>query len=72
MKLSTLAWWPDTTRIDLGVADACTDEIFYAAMDWLAGRQEAIEKKLAAIYFAWRESLRMALFDSTSAWVTGS
>ena len=42
-KLSTLAWWPDTTLgADLGVAGASTDEI-YAAMDWLAGRQDAIE-----------------------------
>ena len=71
-KLSTLAWWPDTTLgIDLGVADACTDEI-YAAMDWLAGRQEAIEKKLAARHLApGVNPSRMALFDLTSAWVTG-
>src|SRR4029077_18741602 len=35
-KLSTLAWWPDTTLgPDLGVADASTDEV-YTAMDWLA------------------------------------
>ena len=41
-KLSTLAWWDDTTLgADLGVAGACTDEI-YSAMDWLAGRPEAI------------------------------
>ncbi len=33
--------------VDLDVAGACTDEI-YAAMDWLAERQEAIETKLAA------------------------
>jgi hypothetical protein len=51
-KLSTLAWWPDTTlATDLGVAGASTDEI-YAAMDWLAGRQGAIEKKLAAKHLA--------------------
>ena len=50
-KLSTLTWWHDTTLgVDLGVAGACTDEV-YAAMDWLAGRQEAIEKKLAARAF---------------------
>ena len=39
-KLSTLTWWGDTTLgADLGVAGACTDDI-YAAMDWLeqAGR----------------------------------
>ncbi|TVS74422.1 transposase, partial [Mycobacterium helveticum] len=47
-KLSTLAWWSDTTLgEDLSVADASTDEI-YAAMDWLVGQQEAIERKLAA------------------------
>ena len=71
-KLSTLAWWPDTTLgVDLGVAGAGTDEV-YAAMDWLAGRQEAIEKKLAARHLS--ESVnpgRMALFDLTSSWVTG-
>ena len=71
-KLSTLAWWPDTTLgVDLGVADACTDEI-YAAMDWLAGRQEAIQKKLAARHLSKSVNpARMALFDLTSAWVTG-
>ena len=71
-KLSTLAWWPDTTLgVDLGVAGACTDEI-YAAMDWLADRQEAIERKLAAKHLAPDVNPgRMALFDLTSAWVTG-
>jgi len=71
-KLSTLAWWPDTTLgADLGVAGACTDEI-YAAMDWLVERQEAIEKKLAAKHLAPEVNPgRMALFDLTSAWVTG-
>src|SRR5205814_6429886 len=38
-KLSTLSWWADTTLgVDLGVADASTDEV-YAAMDWLLTRQ---------------------------------
>ena len=71
-KLSTLAWWPDTTLgVDLGVAGACTDEV-YAAMDWLADRQEAIENKLAAKHLAPQVNPgRMALFDLTSAWVTG-
>ena len=42
-KLSTLTWWADTTLgADLGVAEASTDDI-YAAMDWLAHRQDAIE-----------------------------
>src|ERR1700747_1360045 len=42
-KLSTLTWWADTTLgTDLGAAGASTDDI-YAAMDWLAGQQDAIE-----------------------------
>jgi hypothetical protein len=71
-KLSTLAWWPDTTLgVDLGVTDACTDEV-YAAMDWLADRQEAIEKRLAARHLDPSVNPgRMALFDLTSSWVTG-
>jgi hypothetical protein len=71
-KLSTLGWWSNTTLgVDLQVADASTEEI-YAAMDWLIGRQDRIEKKLAAKHLA--ESVnprRMALFDLTSSWVTG-
>jgi hypothetical protein len=43
-----LAAWPGTTLgVDLGVAGASTDAV-YAAMDWLAKRQDKIEKKLAA------------------------
>src|SRR6185437_13493138 len=46
-KLSALAWWGDVTLgADLGIGDATTDEA-YAAMDWLAARQDAIERKLA-------------------------
>jgi Transposase DDE domain len=71
-KLATAAWWSDTTLgVDLEVTGACTDEV-YAAMDWLADRQEAIEKQLAARHLD--ESVnpgRMALFDLTSSWVTG-
>jgi len=71
-KLSTLAWWPDTTLgADLDVAGASTDEI-YAAMDWLVGRQDAIEKKLAAKHLGPEVNPgRMALFDLSSSWVTG-
>jgi hypothetical protein len=71
-KLSTLSRWPDTTLgVDLNVADASTDEI-YAAMDWLAGRQDAIEKKLVAKHLGPDANPhRMALFDLTSSWVTG-
>jgi hypothetical protein len=71
-KLSTLAWWADTTLgADLGVADASTDDI-YAAMDWLAGRQDAIEAGLAARHLAPEANpARMALFDLSSSWMEG-
>src|SRR5512135_3041580 len=68
-KLSTISWWDDVTLgPDLGVAGASTDEV-YAAMDWLTGRQDAIEAALA------RRHLReggMALFDLSSSWIEGS
>ena len=65
-KLSTLSRWADTTLgVDLDVAGASTDEV-YAAMDWLADRQDAIEKKLAAKHLAPEANpSRMALFDLT-------
>jgi hypothetical protein len=71
-KLSTLTWWADTTLgADLGVADASTDEI-YAAMDWLADRQDAIEATLAGRHLAPEANpSRMALFDLSSSWVEG-
>src|SRR5712675_1197013 len=71
-KLSTLAWWGDTTLgTDLGVTGASTDEI-YAAMDWLLDRQDLIERKLAAKHLGPKANpARMALFDLTSSWVTG-
>ncbi len=71
-KLSTLTWWADTTLgTDLGVAAASTDDI-YAAMDWLAGRQDAIEAKLAARHLAPDANpSRMALFDLSSSWLEG-
>ena len=71
-KLSTRSWWPDTTLgADLDVTGASTDEI-YAAMDWLASRQDAIEGQLAAKHLGPEANPSgMALFDLTSAWVTG-
>jgi hypothetical protein len=71
-KLSTLTWWADTTLgADLGVDGASTDDI-YAAMDWLAGRQDSIEAGLAARHLTPGASpARMALFDLTSAWMEG-
>jgi len=72
-KLSTLAWWDDTTLGgDLGVAGASTDEI-YAAMDWLEDRQDAIEAALARRHLAPEPNpARMALFDLSSSWLEGS
>jgi hypothetical protein len=71
-KLATTRWWADTTLADdLGVADATTDEV-YAAMDWLAGRQDGIETKLVRTHLAGAANPdRLALFDLSSSWVTG-
>jgi hypothetical protein len=72
-KLDTRAWWPDTTLgVDLGIADASTDEI-YAAMDWLVDGQGAIETKLAAKHLGGQANpSKMALFDLSSTWMTGN
>ncbi|MGE5131717.1 MAG: transposase [Gemmatimonadota bacterium] len=72
-KLSTLTWWADVTLgADLGVAAASTDDI-YAAMGWLASRQEAIEAELARRHLAPAANpARMALFDLSSSWMEGS
>jgi hypothetical protein len=71
-KLATTRWWADTTLADdLGVADTTTDEV-YAATDWLAGRQEAIEIKLVRTHLTGPGNPdRLALFDLSSSWVTG-
>jgi hypothetical protein len=71
-KLATACWWQDTTLgADLGVAGASTDDI-YAAMDWLAHRQDAIEAQLAARHLApGANPGRMALFDLSSSWLEG-
>jgi hypothetical protein len=72
-KLSTLTWWADTTLgADLGVDGASTDDI-YAAMDWLAGQQDAIEAGLARRHLAPDANPpKMALFDLSSSWLEGS
>jgi hypothetical protein len=70
-KLSTVRWWNtgDTTLApDLGVAGACTDDV-YDAMDWLLAQKGKIEKKLA------RRHLRqggVAMYDLSSSWVEGT
>jgi len=67
-KLSTTRVWNDTTLADeLSVADADEDEL-YGAMDWLLGRQDRIEKKLAARHLG--EGSRV-LYDVTSSYYEG-
>jgi Transposase DDE domain len=72
-KLSTLAWWGDVTLgPDLGVEGATTGEA-HAAMDWLEGRQDAIEARLARRHLAPAANpARMALFDLSSSWLEGT
>ncbi len=72
-KLSTLAWWDDTTLgADLGAAGASTGDI-YAAMDWLGDRQDDIEAGLAARHLGpGANPARMALFDLSSSWLEGT
>jgi len=67
-KLGMTQAWADTTLADdLGVADANEDEL-YEAMDWLAGRQETIEKKLAKRHL---KEGGLVLFDLTSSYFEG-
>jgi hypothetical protein len=70
-KLSTACWWADTTLgDDLGAAS--TGDI-YAAMDWLAARQDAVEAKLAARHLGpGPNPSRMALFGLSSSWLEGT
>ena len=72
-KLSTLAWWADTTLgPDLGIDEATTDDV-YAAMDWLQARQDTIESGLARRHLAPQANpQRMALFDLSSSWLEGT
>ena len=72
-KLSTVSWWAGTTLgTDLGIAAASTDDV-YAAMDWLAARQDAIEARLAARHLGPEPNpARMALFDLSSSWLEGT
>ena len=72
-KLATITAWDDITLgADLAVAGASTDEV-YAALDHLLTRQDVIEKKLAATYLGPKVNpSRMALYDLSSSWMTGT
>ena len=69
-KLATISWWGGdvTLGADLGVASASTDDV-YAAMDWLAARQDGVEKELARRHL---ENGGIAMFDLSSSWVEGA
>ena len=67
-KLATTRWWHTTTLPEVfGVANADSDSL-YAAMDWLATRQEYIEKKLAARHL---KKGGLVLYDLSSSYFEG-
>lgn len=67
-KLATTRWWHTTTLpATLGVADADEDD-FYEALDWLAERQQYIEKKLVTRHL---ENGGLVLYDLTSSYFEG-
>jgi hypothetical protein len=67
-KLATTRHWQDTTLAEeLHLEDADEDEL-YAAMDWLLGRQKAIEAKLAQRHLAGGV---LVLYDVSSSYYEG-
>jgi transposase len=67
-KLANTRHWHDTTLAEeLDVADAAEDQL-YDAMDWLLGRQPAIEKKLAKRHLSDGATV---LYDVTSSYYEG-
>jgi hypothetical protein len=67
-KLATSLWWHDTTLAEvLAVTDAIEDDL-YQTMDWLIGRQDDIQKKLAGRHL---ENNAIALYDLTSSYFEG-
>jgi transposase len=67
-KLETTRLWNSSTLADeLGIADADEEEL-YKAMDWLLGRQESIEKRLAARHLT---EGGLALYDVSSSYYEG-
>ncbi len=67
-KLATTRWWHTITLAeDFGVADAGADDL-YAAMDWLLGRQDRIQKKLAGRHL---KDGGLVLYDLSSSYFEG-
>lgn len=68
-KLDTTERWKQCTLAEeLGVGDADEDDL-YDALDWLLGRQEAIENKLAGKHLGQGASV---LYDLSSSFYYGS
>jgi hypothetical protein len=73
-KMAQASWWQDATiGEDLGIADACKDEV-YRAMDWLLGRKDQIEAALAAKFLKdpAHNPAQLVFYDLTSTWVEGT
>src|SRR3990170_3275549 len=67
-KLATAGRLADSTLAErLGVTDASPDEL-YTALDWLLGRQPAVEAALAAPHL---RPGSLVLYDVSSTYVTG-
>lgn len=68
-KLATTRLWHTSTLAqEFGVADATEDDL-YAAMDWLLGAQDRIQKKLAARHL---KEDALVLYDLSSSYFEGS
>jgi hypothetical protein len=68
-KLATTRLWHTSTLAqEFGVSDASEDDL-YAAMDWLLGAQDRIQKKLAARHL---QEDALVLYDLSSSYFEGS
>ena len=69
-KLATSRWWRNTTLPEeFGIGDDVAADDLYAAMDWLDGRQEGIQGRLAR---RWIKEDDLVLWDLSSTWYEGS
>lgn len=69
-KLAMTRTWGSTTLLsELGLAVDTDENDLYSAMDWLIGRKDRIEQKLAGRHLS---DGSLALFDMTSSYVEGS
>src|SRR3974377_474241 len=68
-KLATTRWWHTTTLAEEFSVTQADEDDPYAAMDWLVGRQRAIEKKLAARHLG---EGSLVLYDVSSSYFEGT